>query len=171
MNPNPLSIRNVRIVLVNLASQCSNTQHFTSPRQPSPIGEGHRSLELRPLVASYFDDRFLTDASFRTSVGDMSIRLGRGCSWAMCVERRLVATRSPQNRQRALPGEMWTRCIPNSMSGSLFARQEQAGAQAPVVGKWLFKTSLEIESHCAVTRYLSARSFATAPRWFHRGPP
>jgi hypothetical protein len=36
----------------------------------------------------------------------------------MCVERRLVGTRSPQNLQRALPGEMWTRCIPNSMSGS-----------------------------------------------------
>jgi len=35
----------------------------------------------------------------------------------------------PQNRQR---GEMWTRCIPNSLSGSLFARQGQAGAQAPV---------------------------------------
>lgn len=29
----------------------------------------------------------------------------------MCVERRLVATRFPQNLQRALPGEMWTRCI------------------------------------------------------------
>ena len=30
---------------------------------------------------------------------------------------------------------------PNSMSGSLFARQAQAGAQAPVVvGKWLLKT-------------------------------
>ena len=28
----------------------------------------------------------------------------------MCVERRLVATRSPQNLQRAFPGEMWTRC-------------------------------------------------------------
>ena len=76
-----------------------------------------------PLVASYFDGRFLTAVFFGTSVGDMSIRPGRGCSWAMCVERRLVATRSPQNRQRALPGEMWTRCIPNSMSGSLFARQ------------------------------------------------
>ena len=36
----------------------------------------------------------------------------------MCVERRLVATCSPQNRQRALPGEMWMRCTSDSMSGS-----------------------------------------------------
>ena len=36
----------------------------------------------------------------------------------MCVERLLVATRSPQNLQRALPGEMWTCRIPQSMSGS-----------------------------------------------------
>jgi len=77
----------------------------------------HRSLDLRPRVASYFDGGFLT-ARFRTSVGEMSTRLGRGCSCAMCVDRRLVATCFPQNLQRALPGEMWTRCIPNRMSGS-----------------------------------------------------
>ena len=38
---------------------------------------------------------------------------------AMCVERRLVATRSPQNLQRAMPGEMWSAALTNSMSGSL----------------------------------------------------
>lgn len=64
----------------------------------------------------------------------------------MCVERRLVATCSPQNLQRALPGEMWTRCIPNSLSGSLFARQGQAGAQAPVVGKWLLRRASRSKS-------------------------
>ena len=105
-------------------------------RQPEKVI--HRSLDLRPLVASYFAGRFLTAARFRTSVGDMSIRRGRGCSWAMCMERRLVATRSPQNLQRALPGEMWTRCIPNSMSGSLFARQAQSSSWV-LVGKWLLK--------------------------------
>ena len=85
-----------------------------------------------PLVAFYFDGRFLTAARFRTSVGDMSIRLGRGCSWAMCVERRLVGTRSPQNLQRALPGEMWTRCIPNSMRGSRSHVKRKREAEAPV---------------------------------------
>jgi hypothetical protein len=57
---------------------------------------------------------------------------------------RLVATRSPQNLQRALPGEMWTRCITNSMSGSLFARQ--AHSSACVVGKWLSKTGTDRKS-------------------------
>ena len=31
----------------------------------------------------------------------------------------MVATRFPQNLQRAFPGEMWTRCMTNSMRGSL----------------------------------------------------
>jgi len=36
----------------------------------------------------------------------------------MCVDRRFVKTCLPQNLQRALPGEMWIRCIITSMSGS-----------------------------------------------------
>jgi hypothetical protein len=53
----------------------------------------------------------------------------------MCVERRLVATCSPQNRQRALPGEMWTRCTANSMSGSppLVKREAAVGSQASTI--------------------------------------
>ncbi len=46
------------------------------------------------------------------------LRLGRACLRAMCVDRLLVETCSPQNLQRALPGEMKTRCIPASMSGT-----------------------------------------------------
>jgi len=102
----------------------------------------------------------LTAARFRTSVGDMSIRRGRGCSWAMCMERRLVATRSPQNLQRALPGEMWTRCIPNSMSGSLFARQAQSSSWV-LVGKWLLKRASRSKS-LRLDRYYHPRCAATA---------
>ena len=135
MNPNPLSTRHVELfpsILPPTALERSTSQ----VHRPTFASRGS-SLTVRStlgrLVASYFGGRYLTAAPLRTSVGDMSIRLGRGCSWAMCVERRLVATRSPQNLQRALPGEMWTRCIPISMSGSLFARQAQTGAHAPAV--------------------------------------
>jgi len=58
----------------------------------------------------------------------MSIRPGRGCSLAMCVERRLVATRSPQNLQRAFPGEMWMRCTYEQHERLFAARQARRNA-------------------------------------------
>ena len=74
------------------------SQGFTGSGSPSAGG-------------CYFDRGRTAATRFRTSVGDTSIGRGRGCALAMCVERRLVETCSPQNLQRALPGEMWTRCI------------------------------------------------------------
>ena len=75
--------------------------------------------------ACYFDVFIRGPVRFRTSVGDMSVRRGRGCSLAMCVERRLVGICSPQNLQRALPAEMWTRCINTSMRGLFAVRQRE----------------------------------------------
>ena len=46
----------------------------------------------------------------------------------MCVERRLVATRSPQNLQRAFPGEMWTRCTYEQHERLFAARQALLGS-------------------------------------------
>ena len=37
---------------------------------------------------------------------------------AMWVESLFIEICSPQNRQRAVPGEMWTRCIFFSMHGA-----------------------------------------------------
>ena len=54
----------------------------------------------------YREDPFLVPSGFRTSVGDMFGRAGRGCSLAMCVERRFVGTCSPQNLHNALPAEI-----------------------------------------------------------------
>jgi hypothetical protein len=84
-----------------------------------------------PQRACYFDGRFLAPARFRTSVGDMSIGPGRGCSLAMCVERRFVETCSPQNLQRALPGEMWTRCIHHEHEWLSPARQARVPTLLP----------------------------------------
>ena len=56
----------------------------------------------------------------------------------MCVERRFVETCSPQNLQRALPGEMWTRCITISMSGCRLhvkREREPVGAAPSSTGK------------------------------------
>jgi hypothetical protein len=83
---------------------------------PSPVepcwGRAAMSITCFGIRAScYFDGRFLAVPRVRTSVGDMSIGPGRGCVLAMCAERRFVWTCSPQNLHRALPGEMWTRCI------------------------------------------------------------
>lgn len=78
----------------------------------------------------YFDGVFNAAARFCTSVGDRSIGPGRGCALAMCVERRFVATCAPQNLQRALPGEMWTRCMHHKHEG--LPPRRQAGREKAV---------------------------------------
>jgi hypothetical protein len=98
---------------------------------PADVGQHHR-LSSR---ACYLDGRFLAPARFRTSVGDMSIGLGRGWSLAMCVESRFVETCSPQNLQRALPGEMWTRCIHNQHEWLSTVRQGEWGRGSPQLAR------------------------------------
>jgi hypothetical protein len=49
--------------------------------------------------------RGATGFGFFTSVGEVSTGPGRGCFFAMWVEREYIGTCSPQNRQRAFPGE------------------------------------------------------------------
>jgi hypothetical protein len=50
---------------------------------------------------------------------------------AIWVERRFVETCSPQNLQRALPGEMWTRCIHHQHEWLSSARQARVGTLTP----------------------------------------
>jgi hypothetical protein len=114
----------------------SPTTSFAARSIRGPLVNRASAIIRRPHV-SYFDDRFLAAGRLRTSVGDMSIWPGRGCSRAMCVDRRLVATCSPQNLQRALPGEIWTRCITHRMRGSGAARQARARLIAPRSGRQL----------------------------------
>ena len=84
-----------------------------------------------PQRACYFAGRFLLAARFCTSVGAMSIGPGRGCFLAMCVERLFVGTCSPQNLQRAVPGEMWTRCIHHQHAWLSPSRQARVGTPLP----------------------------------------
>jgi len=66
--------------------------------------KGQRSRHSEE-IDYYFGGIFLALGRFR-SVGDMSVGPGRGCTLLMCAERLFVDTCSPQNLQRALPGEM-----------------------------------------------------------------
>ena len=123
MNPNPLSVFRLIVPVVDamrdylsvpfvleLDSDEYHTFRCGDPAHQRESGGRRRRAPARPVTrlpqrACYFDGRFLSPARFR-SVGDMSIGPGRGCSLAMCVERRFVEICWPQNLQRALPGEM-----------------------------------------------------------------
>src|SRR5207247_8062946 len=101
----------------------------------------------------------------RTSLGDMSIRPGRGCCLAMCVERRLVETCSPQNLQRAFPAEMWTRCIHSSMRALSPARQARVEISLPGGPSRCAEASrLDDSSHVTIQAHDTPREVVAADR-------